>query len=281
MIKLLALDIDGTILKKDYSLSENVKNAIKKVAKLGVKVVLVTGRMHNATTFIAEELEIDTPILSYSGALAKNSEKIFYEELIPDSLARAVIKELRNFDLQTNLYMNEEIYSEVETDTLIEYCEKRKLKYKIKSFDEFENIRVNKILAIGKTSEATTEVLKYLQSKFQNKLCMVKSLPTFCEIISKDASKGKAILYLAKNWGINHDEIMAIGDQDNDIELLKTAHIKVAVGNASEGLKAIATYIAPSVEDDGVVDAIKKFILDGSDELSTKNSGKELGEKNV
>ncbi|MEI8376901.1 MAG: Cof-type HAD-IIB family hydrolase [bacterium] len=261
MIKLLALDIDGTILKKDYTLSQNVKNAVKKAVNVGVKVVLVTGRMHSATTFIAEELELDAPIITYSGALVQDLQKVFCQNLIPDSLAKQVFKELRTFDVQTNLYIEDEIFSEVETDTLIEYCEKRKLQYKIKSFDEFINIQANKILAIGKTPEATNEVLEYLQSKFPNDLCVVKSLPTFCEIISKDASKGKAILYLAKNWGIQPDEIMAVGDQDNDIELLKAAKVKVAMGNATEGLKAVANYIAPSVEDDGVVDAIEKFIL--------------------
>ena len=270
MIKLLALDIDGTILKKDYALSSEVKSAIKSAVKAGVKVVLVTGRMYSATTFIAEELELDTPILCYSGALARNTETIFYEKLIPDTLAKAVLKELEIFDLQVNLYVNDEIYSEAETDVLMEYCEKRKLEYKIQSFDKFENIQANKILAIGKTSDSTTQVLKYLQSKFSNELFVVKSFPTFCEITIKDASKGNAILYLAKNWGISPEEIMAVGDQDNDIELLKVAKVKVAMGNATEGLKAVANYIAPSVEDDGVVDAIEKFILNVS-----------LGEKNV
>jgi Cof subfamily protein (haloacid dehalogenase superfamily) len=261
MIKLLALDIDGTILKQDYTLSPNAKKAVKKAVNVGIKVVLVTGRMHSATTFIAEELELDTPIITYSGALVQDSQRVFYENLISDSLVSRVLKELRAFDVQTNLYIDDEIFSEVETDTLIEYCEKRKLRYKIKSFDEFENIQANKILAIGKNPEATTEVLEYLQSKFPNDLCVVKSLPTFCEIISKDASKGKAILYLAKKWNINPDEIMAVGDQDNDIEMLKAANIKVAMGNATEGLKAVANYVAPSVEDDGVVDAIEKFIF--------------------
>lgn len=279
MIKLLALDIDGTILKKDYSLSQKVKNVIKKVANIGVKVVLVTGRMYSATTFIAEELELDTPILCYSGALARNSEKVFYENLISDSLARNVLKELSAFDIQVNLYVNDEIYSEVESDILVEYCQKRKLEYKIKSFNAFENIQANKILAIGKTPEATTEVLEYLKSKFDNNLFLVRSLPTFCEIINKDASKGKAILYLAQNWGIEHDEIMAVGDQDNDIELLKAAKVKVAMGNATEGLKEVANYIAPSVEDDGVVEVIEKFIL--NDEFSAKSSNTRLGEKNV
>lgn len=265
MIKLLALDIDGTLLKKDYSLSDKVKAAVQKVSKLGVKVVLVTGRMYSATTFIADELGLETPILTYSGALACSKDEVFYEKSIPDALARKVFEELKNFDTQVNLYMGDELYSEAETPVLIEYCEKRKLDYIIKSFDEIPNINANKILAIGKNPDETTKILEYLQRKFAGELFVVRSLPTFCEIINKDASKGDAILFLAKKWGIAPDEIMAVGDQDNDIELLKVAGIKVAMGNGTEGLKAIADYIAPSVEEDGLVDVIEKFILGGKD----------------
>lgn len=261
MIKLLALDIDGTILKKDYSLSERVKETIQKASSSGVKVVLATGRMYSATTFITEELGLDTPVLTYSGGLVRSSNEVFYEKMIPDNIARKVIKELKNFDIQLNLYLNDELYSETETPVLVKYCEDRKLDYIIKSFDEIENIQANKLLAIGKTPEATAELLEYLQKKFPEDLVIVRSLPTFCEIIAKDASKGKAIIFLADSWGVTANEIMAVGDQDNDIELLKVAGIKVAMGNATEGLKAIADYIAPSVDDDGLAVAIEKFIL--------------------
>ncbi len=268
MIKLLALDIDGTLLKKDYSLSDKVKASVKKVCELGVKVVLVTGRMYSASTFIADELGLDTPILAYSGALARTKDEVFYEKSISDKLARKILAELKNFDAQVNLYLEDDLYSEAETPVLVEYCEKRKLDYKIKSFDEITEIKANKILAIGKNPDSTTEILEYLQNKFSDELCVVRSLPTFCEIISKDASKGDAVLFLAKMWGIAPDEIMAVGDQDNDIELLKVAGVKVAMGNGTEGLKALADYVVPSVEDDGLVFAIEKFIT-------------KLGEKDV
>lgn len=261
MIKLLALDIDGTILKKDYTLSDSVKKAIQDASKAGIKVVLATGRMYSATTFITKELELDTPVLTYSGGLVRSRNKVFYEKLIPTELAYKVIKEIKNFDVQLNLYFNDELYSEKETPVLIKYCEDRKLDYNIKPFDEIEDIHANKLLAIGKTPEATTELLNHLQEKFSKDLVVVRSLPTFCEIIAKDASKGKAILFLAEKWGISPKEIMAVGDQDNDIELLKVAGTKVAMGNATEDLKAMADYIAPSVEDDGLAVAIEKFIL--------------------
>ena len=263
MIKFLALDIDGTVLKKDYTLSESVKTAIKQAVGHGVKVVLVTGRMYSATIFIAEELGLDTPILAYSGALARTRDEVFYDKSILDEISRRVLAELKNFDAQVNLYIGDELYSEFETPVLVEYCEKRKLNYIIKNFDEIPTMTANKILVIGKNPDKTTEILEYLQKKFQNELFLVRSLPTFCEIISKDASKGDAVLFLAQKWGILPSEIMAVGDQDNDIELLKVAGVKIAMGNGTAGLKAISDEVVPSVEDDGLVFAIEKFILGG------------------
>lgn len=271
MIKLLALDIDGTLLKKDYSLSGRVKSAIRAAVGHGVKVVLVTGRMHSATTFIAEELGLDTPILSYSGALARTKDEVFYEKTIDDALARRVLEVLRGFDAQVNLYMDDNLYSEAETPVLIEYCQKRKLDYIVEPFSEIPNIRATKLLAIGKDEAETTRVLEFLQEKFSDELCVVRSLPIFCEIINKEASKGLAVSFLAQKWGIASSEIMAIGDQDNDIELLKSAGVKIAMGNASEGLKAIADRVAPSVEDDGVAFAIEKFIIGKDVEIGGKN----------
>lgn len=261
MIKLLALDIDGTILKKDYSLSDRVKSSIKDASKKGVKVVLVTGRMHKATTFIAQELGLNTPIISYNGALVQSENKIFLEQKIHHELFKKVVNEAKNFEVQINLYVDDILYSETNTPEIIEYCTKRKIEYKIKSFDKFQNASANKLLVIGKTPDETTKVISHLSKTFENRLNIVKSMPTFCEVLNKNASKGNAIMHLAQYWEILPEEIMAVGDQDNDIDMLKIAHAKVAMGNATQGLKDVSNYIAPPVEQDGLAVAIEEFIL--------------------
>jgi Cof subfamily protein (haloacid dehalogenase superfamily) len=261
MIKLLALDIDGTILKKDYTLSDKVKDAIQNAAKKGVNVVLVTGRMHKATTFIAKELGLKTPVITYNGALAKSEKEVFLEQKIHTELVQRVVTEAKNFEVQINLYLDDILYSEAKTPEIIEYCEKRKIEYTIKAFDEIENLTANKLLVIGKNPDDTTQIIEYLSKTFENELNIVRSMPTFCEVLNKDASKGNAILHLAQHWGITPYEIMAAGDQDNDIDMLKIANIKVAMGNATEGLKKVANYIAPPVDEDGLAVAIEEMIL--------------------
>lgn len=265
-IKFLALDIDGTILKKDYTFSEKVKDAIQKAVAKGVKVALVTGRMHCAAEPIAKQLGIEAPIFSYQGALVKENGKTLLEASMDDKLARAVVEDLKQFDVQVNLYMNDTLYSEKEDDRLTEYCDKRNLTYVIKSFDDIEEIAAHKLLAIGSTPEETTRVLEFLQEKYPDKLYVVKSMPIFCEITDKKVSKGLAIGKLLEHWGINKSNTIAIGDQDNDLEMLKAVKIGLAMGNATDSLKALSEIELPSVEDDGVAYAIEKFILNNDGE---------------
>lgn len=261
MIKLLAMDIDGTILPSKFIITDRIKNTIQKVIEKGVKVVLVTGRMHKSSTFIAEELGISTPIISYGGALVQDNKEILFSKNIPNSKIKEILDSIKDFNSQINIYIDDEIYSECKTPVLVDYCEKRNIKFKISPLDDLPKKDATKLLAIGKNEKETDQIVKKLQQNWEDELCIVKSLPTFCEIINKNASKGDAIMYLANKWDIKQNEIMAIGDQDNDIKMLEVAKIKVAMGNASEGLKKIATYIAPDVEEDGAAIAIEKFIL--------------------
>ena len=118
---------------------------------------------------------------------------------------------------------------------------------------------VNKILAIDYgNAERVTGWVNELQAKYPN-LYIVKSTPFFCEIGSSMAKKSLGVEFLAKYWDLNQDEILTIGDQNNDIELLKAGGVKVAMGNATPELKECATFITDTVENDGFVKAIEKF----------------------
>ena len=102
--------------------------------------------------------------------------------------------------------------------------------------------------------------LSVCKKKYKEELYIVRSTPFFCEVGNPKANKGTGINFLANIYGIKKEEIMAIGDQDNDIEMLLASGIKVAMGNATEGLKNIADFITETVENDGVVVAVNKYI---------------------
>ncbi|MDD3436532.1 MAG: Cof-type HAD-IIB family hydrolase [Candidatus Gastranaerophilales bacterium] len=259
-IKLIATDIDGTILKYNFEFNQEVKDCITKLTQKGVKVVLVTGRMHSATDYIAEELGLDTPIVSYQGALVKSENEILYERHIDPNRAREIIHWACKNNVHLNLYMDDQLYVERDDAVIRRYTGERSAGFTVKSFEEIELKNINKLLVIDfEDTNKVTMWKDYLENKFED-LHFVKSMPFFCEVCHPEATKYHAVNCLKDFWGLKTEEILTIGDQDNDIALLKAGGIKVAMGNATEGLKAVANYITDTVNNNGFVKAIEKFV---------------------
>lgn len=260
---MIATDIDGTILNWKSGFSKEIKKCIKNLCDKNVKVVLVTGRMHCATANLAKELGLETPIVSYQGGMIKdgpNGETTLYEKSLCPKYAETIIKWARENNVHINLYMDDVLYVENDSQTIRDYTEARFINYKICSFDDIKIENVNKILAIKYgDAETVTGWVDFLREEFPD-LYIVKSTPYFCEISHKEATKAFAVDFLRKHWGLEKEEILTIGDQNNDIELLKAGGISVAMGNATEELKACADYVTDTVENNGWVKAIEKFV---------------------
>ena len=264
MIKMLVLDIDGTIYRKNFSASDAVKNALKKLTEDGIKVVLATGRMFSATIPIAKDIGLDSPIVCYQGGLIKEcaeNGKILLQKDVPEKYAREIIRILREKDIHCNLYMNDGLVVENDNETIKRYTDERNVRYTVvNNFDDIDLKNINKMLAIDTDVKKIEDLQKQLAQQYSKDLYIIRSTPHFCEISNIEATKGNAVRYLADLWNIKKEEIMAVGDQDNDIEMLKAAGIAVAMGNGTEELKKIADYVTDTVENDGVVKAIQKFI---------------------
>ncbi len=262
MIKMVATDIDGTILGYNFIFNPAVKECIKNLCISGIKVVLVTGRMHYAAEKIAKELGISTPIVSYQGGLIKEQGeegKVLYEKTLSPRRAKEIIRWAKENNVHINLYMNDVLYVENDNTAIKRYTGERYIPYKVCKFDDLKIDNVNKILAIDFTNpELVTSWVGFLSKKMPE-LYVVKSTPHFCEISNSAAKKSCAVEFLSKMWGISKDEILAIGDQDNDIELIKSGGIAVAMGNGTQELKACADYITDDVVNDGFVKAVEKF----------------------
>lgn len=259
-IKLIATDIDGTILKYNFEFNQEVKDCISKLTKDGVKVVLVTGRMHTATDYIAEELGLDTPIVSYQGGLIKHKNETLYEKHLNPETAKEIIKWGKKNNVHLNLYMDDELYVEEDDAIVRRYTGERAAGYKVKSFEKLKLKKINKMLAIDFEDENKVTMWKdYLATKYPE-LHIVKSTPFFCEVCHGEATKECAVKFLQEYWELETEEIMTIGDQNNDIALLQAGGLKIAMGNATEELKAVADYVTGTVNHNGFVTAVEQFI---------------------
>ena len=259
MIKLVATDIDGTILAPEGEFTQSVKDCIKRLCDDGIRVVLVTGRMHSATVQVAEELNLSLPLVSYQGGLVVENGKVLYERYLTEELANSVIDWAKKENIHLNLYSNDCLYSESDCYEVQRYSKVQRVQYVVKSFDEINKDKINKLLAIDyENPDRIARFEKELQEHFKD-VYIVKSTPYFLEFSNPEASKRAAVEFLQNYWGLKKEEILTIGDQNNDIALLRAGGVKVAMGNATEELKAEADYITASVFDDGFVRAMEKF----------------------
>lgn len=259
MIKLIATDIDGTILVPEGEFTDEIKKCIKSLSERGIIVVLVTGRMNPAANLIANDLGLNTPIVSYQGGMVTKGNEILYERYLTKTQAESIIRYLKENKIHINLYDRDVLYSESDSDEIRRYCNNLHTKYTVKNFDEIPKNKVNKVLAIDYNNpEKISRMEKELPELFPD-IYIVKSTPYFLEFSNKEASKYCAVKFLQNYLGIKQEETLAIGDQNNDISLLKAGGIKVAMGNATEELKACADYITDTVYNDGFIRAINKF----------------------
>ncbi len=263
MIKLIATDIDGTIFIPEKEFTSGVKDCINKLSQAGIKVVLVTGRMNAAASKIAKDLGLITPVVSYQGGLVVENGKTLYERYLTQEQTERILEwaGINGENIHINLYNDDILYSEADCYEVQRYCNNLHTEHTVKKFSEIKKDKINKLLAIDYSNpDRITRYEKELQNIFPD-LYIVKSTPYFLEFSNPEASKKCAVEFLQNYWGLKKEEILTIGDQNNDIALLQAGGIKVAMGNATEELKAIADYVTDSVYEDGFVKAMEKFCL--------------------
>ena len=261
MIKLVATDIDGTILIPEGEFTLGVKECIKKLCSKNIKVVLVTGRMNAAAVKIAEDLGLNTPVVSYQGGLVVLKNEKLYERYLTEEQAEKIIEWSEKENIHINLYNDDILYSKKDCYEVKRYCNNLHTEYTVKPFYEIKKNKINKLLAIDYNNPDRINRLEKELPKIFTDLYIVKSTPYFLEFSNKEASKLCAVEFLQNYFKLNKSEILTIGDQNNDIALLQAGGLKIAMGNATEELKKYADYVTDSVYDDGFVTAMEKFCL--------------------
>lgn len=271
-IKLLVLDIDGTIVGNDYFLNPHIISVIKKVKReTDIKLLLASGRMTYSTQIIAEQLEIDTPLIVYQGAMVndvKNNQILFHKTLDPVA-GLEIIQDIENEDIHINVYIEDKLYMKELNEMAKTYTSYRSVVPNM--INDFEFILDNpptKILGLDDNTEKIHNLIENLQKKYLGRLNIFGSNPIFIEIINPEVNKGITLVEVAKNlWDIKPENIMAIGDGNNDYYMIKSVGYGVAMGNATEKIKSAAKYHTYSVNQNGAAYAIEQLIFQGADKV--------------
>ena len=261
MYRLLALDLDGTLIGRDLTISPRTKNAISQLVAQGIIVTIATGRMFQSALPFAKELNISTPLICYQGAMVGNpiTKEILWHLPVPLPLAKQVIEAVRKDGLHINAYLDDELYVDRITEEAGLYSTISKVEaHPVGNLLTFLDRDPTKLVIIGKHLEID-QITSKLNDKFGSVLYVAKSYDRFCEIAHPDCGKGKALARIAAKLGITQAEVVAIGDNPNDVDMIEWAGMGVAMANGTDEVKEVADWITGHLEEDGVVQAIEKF----------------------
>ena len=264
---LLAADMDFTLLAPGKDIPEGNKEAIRTLKESSVAFTIATGRSSFLVGKFAEDLGIDVPIMTSNGGslFDASARKQFDSMDFEDSKIRDLLRFLMSRSADATLYSDEGIFftpastRRVFVNSYNEGLEPAKQSPMIDiDMDFLENKKLpnfNKILLIS----ADKELVDTLSS--DKELEVISSAPNLFDVMRKGATKGNALLSLADYLGIPRENTFAIGDSDNDISMIESAGYGIAMGNASEGVKAAASYITANYDSLGFAKAVYEYVI--------------------
>ena len=269
-IQLLVLDIDGTIAGKSNSISTRVKKAITAAQAKGIEVAVATGRMYRSALRFHQEINSKLPLISYQGAWIQDpaTQQLHQHLSIPKNISEQLLDyfeqpSLRQL-LSVHFYIGDRLYVRELTPETQGYAQRSNIDaIAVGDLRQTLNNEPTKILALCDDTHVINQLLTSLRLKYTPaELYLTTSVATFFEATHPLVNKGAAVSYLAeKLLGLKSNNVMTIGDNFNDLEMLEYAGIGVAMGNAPPQVKARAQWIAPSIDEDGAAVAIETFLL--------------------
>jgi len=268
--KMLCLDIDGTLLNSNHEVSLETKHAIQTLPK-DFPVILVSARMPKGIMFLHKELQLKTPIICYSGALvidvARNGS---YQPILNKSMTlpqmKNIYQQAKMKHIHIGFYRDDDWYVEDMDDWATQEKDIAKTNPTVIDYEglfrilEDSHNGANKVLCMGKEEE-----IESLESSLKNacdgELTIYRSKPTYLEIMHHTVTKTSAIRFLQRKFNLKQHQIIAVGDNFNDIDMLQYAGLGVAMANAPEQVKQIANEITLSNDNNGVAKVIQKYLL--------------------
>lgn len=261
--RLVAIDLDDTLLTNRLEITPRTREAIQKARERGVHITLATGRMFTASVPFAESLGLDIPLITYQGALVKGSRSncVHYYRPLPLQHARLIIERVKPFGYHINIYLDDKLFVEEATAEAEGYADVTRVKiHMVEDLLDFLQSDPIKVLVISKEA-LLDDLARKLAPVLADNVHMTKSKPHYLEFLHPQATKAFGLAALAHNLGIRREEVIAIGDSFNDLEMIRYAGLGVAVGNARPEIQTEADYVAPGNDEDGVADVIEKFVL--------------------
>lgn len=261
MIKLVISDMDGTLIDRDEILSDKAVNIATELQKEGIMFTIATGRVECMAEDYVKKLNIDIPYIACNGVTIVKGKEVLKRNKIPLKGLRPIIEKADSMGMSL-VYSIDGIESVYKVTSWVE-CQRGKFdryhQVHLPDEDEWENLYIDKLMIMDDVREGAIAILEEMCKELPQEYGFTRYTNKSVEIVNRESTKASALRELVKILGIDMKEVLAIGDHQNDIEMIREAGIGGAVFNATDDLKREADYIASRRCVDGVAEIVNKF----------------------
>jgi hypothetical protein len=260
--RLIAFDLDGTLVKRDGLIPESYKAAIGQAIASGMMVTLATGRMFRPAAHFARELGLRLPIICYQGSLIAgpwDGEALFHQPMSIEE-AREAIEVMRQVPVHLNLYLDDELYVEEITDGAKRYAQFNGVELNlVPDLAAFLEREPTKLMAWGKP-ENIDGLFPHLKAHLGSRFLITKSYSTLCEVGHPATGKGRALEYLARLLGVERGQTVAVGDGPNDVDMLEWVGLGVVVGSPPGEVVAAADWVTDPEAENNIPEIVERLL---------------------
>jgi Cof subfamily protein (haloacid dehalogenase superfamily) len=262
-ISLVLADVDGTLVTEEKILTERARKAVGALHDAGIRFAITSGRPPLGMAMLFDALNIETPIAGFNGGLfVKRDLTILDQKTVPTDVAQQAIDLMRAHNLDAWVYSgNDWLISKDGAPHVAREAWTVKFQPKVVA-DVREHLQgVAKVVGVSDDLEKVKSCEAEAQAQFGDRATATRSQPYYLDVTNKNANKGAVVDYLSQHIDVPAEEIATIGDQPNDVLMFKRSGFSIAMGNASDEVKAQAAAVTASYNDEGFAKAMEAFIL--------------------
>ena len=262
-IRLLLSDVDGTLVPHDKVLTPATLHAVQQLREAGIHFALTSSRPPRGLQMYLAPLALTTPIAAFNGGMIVDTQNnVLEEHTIDDAVVPVIIGVLDDHGVPVWVYRGQEWYVRDATGAHVQHeadvCQFQPLT--VANFDGVSD-GVAKIVGATDNVDALTKARLAIESHVGARVSATNSQSYYLDVTSPDANKGAVVDYLAQRFDISRDAVATIGDAHNDVSMFERAGLSIAMGNAEDDVKASASNVTSSNEEDGFAHAVENFIL--------------------
>ncbi len=269
-IRMIALDIDGTLVDDDLALGERTHAAISRAVRRGIRVSIVTGRMTSSAMRFAAALGLRDPVVGYQGALAREMPvrtdrvgRLLRHIPLDADVARDAVAWSRSVGLDPHVNHLEQLVIRTDDPGVDDYSAFLGTRaVRVPDLADWITHPVTKVVAAGPAG-LPTSLLASAREQFRGRADVTVAHPRFLEFVARGVSKGRAVRWLARRHGISLGQVLAIGDQLNDVEMLSAVGHGTAMPQSPKAVIDAARYVAPPLAGEGAAEIIERLALSG------------------